>query len=116
MKSDYIRALSSIKKDIENFSELSNEKISLVVVTKSQTIEDISSIIKCGHKRLGENYVDEAIKKIEFFKDNSIEWHFIGKIQSNKINLKLATGGTARAAIELVRRFKINDIYSSYVS
>ena len=106
MKSDYIRALSSIKKDIENFSELSNEKISLVVVTKSQTIEDISSIIKCGHKRLGENYVDEAIKKIEFFKDYSIEWHFIGKIQSNKIK-KIANNFSWVQTISSVKHAKL---------
>ena len=85
MKSDYIQVLSSIKKDIENFNKLKNDKISLIVVTKSQTLENISKIVQNGYKRLGENYVDEAFKKIEFFNDDSIEWHFIGKIQSNKI-------------------------------
>jgi pyridoxal phosphate enzyme (YggS family) len=77
--------LSSIKKDIEDFNKLKNDEISLIVVTKSQTSENISKIVQNGYKRLGENYVDEATKKIEFFNDDSIEWHFIGKIQSNKI-------------------------------
>ena len=85
MKSDYIQVLSSIKKDIENFNKLKNDKISLIVVTKSQTTENISKVVQNCYKRLGENYVDEASKKIEFFNDDSIEWHFIGKIQSNKI-------------------------------
>ena len=85
MKSDYIQVLSSIKKDIENFNKLKNDKISLIVVTKSQTTENISKVIQNGYKCLGENYVDEASEKIKFFNDDSIEWHFIGKIQSNKI-------------------------------
>ena len=58
MKSDYIKVLSSIKKDIEDFNKLKNDNISLIVVTKSQTSENISKIIQNGYKRLGENYVD----------------------------------------------------------
>ena len=88
MKSDYIQVLSSIKKDIENFNKPKNDKISLIVVTKSQSMENISKVVQNGYKRLGENYVDEASEKIEFFDDDSIEWHFIGKIQSNKIKKK----------------------------
>ena len=85
MKSDYLGILSSIKQDIERYEISQINKPSLIVVTKSQSNEDIEKIIEAGNKCLGENYVDEAIKKIDFFKKRSLEWHFIGKIQSNKI-------------------------------
>ena len=38
-----------------------------------------------GQTDFGENYVDEAHEKINFMKNSNITWHFIGKIQSNKI-------------------------------
>ena len=85
MKTDYLEILSSIKNDINACNESKNNDISLVIVTKSQGKENISKIINAGFKSLGENYVEEGIDKIKFFNDKSIEWHFIGNIQSNKI-------------------------------
>ena len=85
MKSDYLEILSSIKQDIERYEISQTNKPSLIVVTKSQSNKDIEKVVEAGNKCLGENYVDEAIKKINFFKTRSLEWHFIGQIQSNKI-------------------------------
>ena len=85
MKTDYLEILSSIKNDINACNESKNNDISLVIVTKSQDKENISKIINAGFKSLGENYVEEGIDKIKFFNDKSLEWHFIGNIQSNKI-------------------------------
>jgi len=85
MKSDYLGILSSIKKDIDDASIETKKDISLVVVTKSQSIENISKILDTGNISFGENYVDEAITKIEYFQKECIQWHYIGKIQSNKI-------------------------------
>ena len=85
MRSNYLGILTSIKKDIDEVASESRKDISLIVVTKSQSIENIKKILNAGHNYFGENYVEEAIKKIEHFNDNSIQWHYIGKIQSNKI-------------------------------
>tara|TARA_B100001564_G_scaffold319324_1_gene296480 strand:- start:315 stop:992 length:678 start_codon:yes stop_codon:yes gene_type:complete len=85
MKSDYLGILSSIQKDIEISNNLEKKDISLIIVTKSQSKENISKVINAGFKSLGENYVEEAIDKIKFFDNKSLEWHFIGNIQSNKI-------------------------------
>ena len=85
MKSDYLGILSSIKKDINDSSKSQDDSISLIVVTKSQSIDDIRKVIDIGYKNFGENYVDEGIEKINSLNDESLEWHFIGKIQSNKI-------------------------------
>ncbi len=42
----------------------------------------------CGQARFGESYLQEAITKIDQLKEKAaIEWHFIGRIQSNKTRL-----------------------------
>ena len=60
-------------------------QIRLIVVTKGHTIAVVESAIKAGANILGENYVEEAVPKIEALSDySSIEWHMIGHIQSRK--------------------------------
>ena len=60
-------------------------KPKLIVVTKSQSTANIIKIINAGHKDFGENYADEAIAKISDLSSYNLDWHFIGKLQSNKI-------------------------------
>ncbi|MDO9795445.1 YggS family pyridoxal phosphate-dependent enzyme, partial [Glaesserella parasuis] len=41
--------------------------------------------IEAGQRAFGENYVQEGIEKIQHFAENdTLEWHFIGLLQSNK--------------------------------
>ena len=44
MKSDYLGILSSIQKDIEISNNLEKKDISLIIVTKSQSKENISKV------------------------------------------------------------------------
>jgi len=83
MKEDYQNILSKIDSDIEKISIDKTTK--LIIVSKSQPISSIRELIKSGYHIYGENYLDEAIKKINEIDDNNLEWHFIGRIQSNKI-------------------------------
>ena len=83
MKEDYQNILSRINSDIERKSI--DKTVRLIIVSKSQPISSIRELIKSGYHIYGENYLDEAIKKIEEIDDNNLEWHFIGRIQSNKI-------------------------------
>ena len=83
MKEDYQNILSRINSDIERKSI--DKTVRLVIVSKSQSISSIRELIKSGYHIYGENYLDEAIKKIEEIDNNNLEWHFIGRIQSNKI-------------------------------
>jgi len=61
--------------------------VQLVTVTKSQSVELIQSAIAAGATRLGENYVEEAVTKINVIIDQTVEWHMIGHIQSRKAEL-----------------------------
>ena len=83
MKEDYQNILSRIDSDIGRTSI--DKTVRLIIVSKSQPISSIRELIKSGYHIYGENYLDEAIKKIEEIDNNNLEWHFIGRIQSNKI-------------------------------
>jgi len=58
--------------------------ISLLAVSKTKPAEDIRSAFNAGQRSFGENYLQEALQKIQALHDLPIEWHFIGSIQSNK--------------------------------
>ena len=72
---------------INKINQLSN-KVNLVCVTKTFTLDVIKPLVDCGHVDFGENKVQETmIKWSDFIKLNpKINLHMLGKIQSNKIN------------------------------
>lgn len=74
----------SIIKESQNKSEF-DEKVQLLAVTKFRTNEEIQEVIDYGIKNLGENKVKEFLNKYEFFKNQDINWHFIGHLQRNKV-------------------------------
>jgi pyridoxal phosphate enzyme (YggS family) len=64
-----------------------SESVKLIAVSKTFSDQRIRDVFKLGQRRFGENYVQEAIDKIDALSDLDIEWHFIGPIQSNKTKL-----------------------------
>jgi len=60
------------------------EKIKLVAVTKTVTIEQIKEAINAGIKIIGENKVHEAKEKYHIL-TAEIEWHLVGHLQTNKV-------------------------------
>jgi len=62
----------------------SAEEIHLLAVSKRQSIDAIKRIAAYGQRRFGENYLQEAKSKIAALAPFKLEWHFIGKLQSNK--------------------------------
>lgn len=60
-------------------------QIKIVAVTKTVTVQTIQAAHDVGITIFGENRVQEAVPKIEFFKNiPNIEWHMIGHLQTNK--------------------------------
>ena len=57
----------------------------ILAVSKLQPVEKIINLYDEGQKHFGENYIQEALEKIEKLKDYSITWHLIGPIQKNKV-------------------------------
>lgn len=58
--------------------------VNLLAVSKRQSIESITQANIAGLKDFGENYLQEALDKIEKLSQLELNWHFIGPIQSNK--------------------------------
>jgi pyridoxal phosphate enzyme (YggS family) len=85
MSNDYINNYKKITKLISSYKKKYNKDIKLVVVSKTQDFKKIAELHKNGQNDFGENYVDEAESKIKQINNQTIKWHFIGKIQSNKI-------------------------------
>lgn len=60
------------------------DEIKLLAVSKSQPISKIQAAYAAGQRYFAENYVQEALGKIDQLKNSDIEWHYIGAIQGNK--------------------------------
>ena len=61
------------------------EEVTLIAVSKKHTVEAISTLAREGQMDFGENYVQEALAKIEDLSALQLNWHFIGHLQSNKV-------------------------------
>ena len=62
-----------------------SHSVSVLAVSKKQSITKIQEAINAGQSDFGESYLQEALPKIEFFSNQQLTWHFIGPIQRNKI-------------------------------
>ena len=58
--------------------------IRLLAVSKTFSPAAIREAFQGGQHAFGENYMQEAIQKMEALRDLPMEWHYIGPIQSNK--------------------------------
>jgi len=59
--------------------------VTLLAVSKGQGAERIKDAIAAGQKAFGENYVQEAVQKMQELPP--VEWHLIGPLQSNKTRI-----------------------------
>jgi pyridoxal phosphate enzyme (YggS family) len=59
--------------------------VTLLAVSKSQSADRIREAFAAGQKAFGENYVQEAVQKMEVLP--ALEWHLIGPLQSNKTRI-----------------------------
>jgi pyridoxal phosphate enzyme (YggS family) len=58
--------------------------VTLVAVTKAKAAESIRAAATAGVTDFGENYLQEALGKIDEVGVLPVRWHFIGGLQSNK--------------------------------
>jgi len=60
------------------------ESVQLLAVSKTHPSESLREMYQTGQRAFGENYLQEALDKMESLGDLDIEWHFIGHVQRNK--------------------------------
>jgi pyridoxal phosphate enzyme (YggS family) len=59
--------------------------VTLLAVSKTHAVERIAQAHAAGQRAFGENYVQEAVAKMDALP--RLEWHLIGPLQSNKTRL-----------------------------
>lgn len=107
--------LAIIREKIEKSAEKSGRKgedIILLAACKGVDNERVAEAIRGGVRVLGDNYVQEAVRRRSELGELSsqVEWHFIGHLQLNKVKKALElfdvvqTVDSARLAKELDRR------------
>ncbi|MCV3453181.1 YggS family pyridoxal phosphate-dependent enzyme [Campylobacter sp. FU_520] len=69
------------------FEKTIKQNVRLVAASKYVQDEQIRELFKQGVVEFGENQVQALALKKEKLQDLEIKWHFIGNLQSNKINL-----------------------------
>jgi pyridoxal phosphate enzyme (YggS family) len=60
------------------------DDIKILAVSKTQPAGAICDLAKLGQQSFGESYLQEALIKIAHLQELPLEWHFIGRLQSNK--------------------------------
>ena len=79
--------IESFEKINSNIRRLSlKQKINIVAVSKTFSLEHIKPLIEHGHEHYGENRVQEAVTKWSELKSNNskLKLHLVGKLQTNK--------------------------------
>ncbi len=82
--SDRLKAVLKKIREYEKIFVHTDDSVSLLAVSKKQSITSIKQAYKAGQRAFGENYLQEALPKIQHLTALNISWHFIGNIQSNK--------------------------------
>lgn len=82
IKENYLKVMERAERAAQKAGRNPGE-IKLVAVSKTVEVARIKEAIEAGVSILGENYVQEAQKKIEEI-GRPVSWHFIGHLQSNK--------------------------------
>jgi pyridoxal phosphate enzyme (YggS family) len=62
------------------------EEVTLVIVTKGQSVETIRALYERGEREFGENRAQELAIKVDRLPAD-IHWHFVGPLQSNKVRI-----------------------------
>ena len=109
-----------IKVNVNKISQETNN-VNIVAVSKRKSVQLIKDAIDAGIKIIGENQIQEAQQKYnelkDYFKQNNVEFHFIGHLQTNKVKKAvlmfdlIQTVDSIKLANEINKRaLKINKI------
>ncbi len=85
---DYEKKYDEILTNIEKVRVKVNQYqiIKIIAVSKSVESNAISKMYNIGQRAFGENRVQALKTKVMELENLPIEWHFIGRLQTNKIN------------------------------
>ena len=91
-KASLAASLGEVRKRIDLAStrrlDGTQSNVRLVAVSKTKPVELLQVAHDAGCRVFGENYVQELVEKVPHF-DSDVKWHYIGSLQSNKVNMLL---------------------------
>jgi pyridoxal phosphate enzyme (YggS family) len=80
--------IANVRAEMARACERANrapESVTLVAVSKYQSVERILEAVEAGISVFGENHAQELTEKKTFFEQHGCAVHFIGQLQTNKI-------------------------------
>jgi len=60
--------------------------VKIIGISKYSQSEDVSTLYRAGQRAFGENKVQDLKQKMIDLEELPLEWHFVGRLQKNKIN------------------------------
>ncbi len=63
------------------------DAVQLLAVSKTMAADAVQAAFEAGQTAFGENYIQEAVGKIQALRTLPITWHCVGPVQSNKTRL-----------------------------
>ncbi len=88
---NYEKNFDEVLEKIERARLETNEHqiVKIVAVSKYSDAKAVESLYKIGQRAFGENRVQDLKEKSLELEEYPLEWHFIGRLQTNKINALL---------------------------
>jgi hypothetical protein len=86
--SDIARNLAEVREEIAAAARAAGRnpaEVTLVAVSKTCPAEAVAAAHAAGQISFGESYVQEALPKLDALARLPLDWHFIGRLQSNKV-------------------------------
>ncbi len=83
--------------------------VQLLAVSKNHPAVAVREAYSAGQSCFGESYLQEALDKIEQLQDIAAEWHFIGRVQSNKTRLIAENFSWVHSVYKLKHARRLND-------
>lgn len=60
--------------------------VKIIAISKYSQAQEVATLYNAGQRAYGENKVQDLKEKIEKLEELPLEWHFVGRLQKNKIN------------------------------
>ena len=90
--------LSNYKKIVQKIPP----NVKLLAVSKGKPINEIAKLVDVGQNSFGESRYQESIEKIAAFDDSfNLDWHFIGRLQKNKVRAVIKSFATIQSVDSL---------------
>jgi hypothetical protein len=115
---EYEKRFDKVLTDIEKVRLQVNQHqiIKIIAVSKTVDEEAIKAMYTIGQRAFGENKVQDLKQKSETLQELPLEWHFIGRLQTNKINHLIDVNPTLmhslsslELALEIDKRLEVKE-------